>query len=149
MSKKQELNKKVFENYLEMHLNELGYGGFILEFEDNIYTLSFPNLPFSIYFDDYIFYPNPTFLNFYLNELKILSLWDMSEQECFINQSTKHIKSDFNKKQLEANKEKIRQLLEVDKNIKITKIAEELGMTRQGLYKNQELIKLIKSLKSK
>ena len=29
----------------------------------------------------------------------------MSEQECFINQSTKHIKSDFNKKQLEANKE--------------------------------------------
>lgn len=147
MTKKQELLKKIFESELERHLNELGYGGFILDFEDNIYNLSFPNLPFSIFFDDFEFFSQPTFLNFYLNKSKILSLWDISEQESFINQSTKHIKDDFNKKRLEENQQKIKHILETNKKISITKIAEELGITRQAIYKNADLKKFIDDIK--
>ena len=51
-------------------------------------------------------------------------------------------------KRLEENKKKISKLLSVDKNIKIPQIAKELGITRQGLYKNQELMELINKLKS-
>ena len=49
---------------------------------------------------------------------------------------------------LQENKKKISKLLSVDKNIKIPQIAKELGITRQGLYKNQELMELINKFKS-
>ncbi len=48
---------------------------------------------------------------------------------------------------LEENKKKISKLLSVDKNLKISEIAKELNITRQGLYKNQELKNLIDELK--
>ena len=55
------------------------------------------------------------------------------------NQGKTHIKDDYNKNKLKENKEKIRQLLEVDKTLTITAIAQELNITRQGLYKTKNL----------
>ena len=54
-----------------------------------------------------------------------------------------YLREEKDLKRLEENKKKISKLLSVDKNIKIPQIAKELGITRQGLYKNQELIELI------
>ncbi len=59
-----------------------------------------------------------------------------------------YLREEKDLKRLEENKKKISKLLSVDKNIKIPQIAKELGITRQGLYKNQELIELINKLKS-
>ena len=146
MNKKQELNKKIFESNLERHLKLLGYSNYQLEFEEGVYNLVFQNEPMSIFFDDFEFL-KPYFLSFYIKGFKAFTLWKKDEI-IQTNQGKSHIKDDYNKNKLKENKEKIRQLFAVDKNIKITKIAEELGMTRQGLYKNQELIELINKLKS-
>lgn len=146
MNKKQELNKKIFESNLERHLKLLGYSNYQLEFEEGVYNLVFQNEPMSIFFDDFEFL-KPYFLSFYIKGFKAFTLWKKDEI-IQPNQGKSHIKDDYNKNKLKENKEKIRQLFAVDKNIKITKIAEELGMTRQGLYKNQELIELINKLKS-
>ena len=59
-----------------------------------------------------------------------------------------YLREEKDLKRLEENKKKISKLLSVDNNIKIPQIAKELGITRQGLYKNQELIELINKLKS-
>ncbi len=59
-----------------------------------------------------------------------------------------YLREEKDLKRLEENKKKISKLLSVDKNIKIPQIAKELGITRQGLYKNQELMELINKLKS-
>ena len=59
-----------------------------------------------------------------------------------------YLREEKDLKRLEENKKKISKLLSVDKNIIIPQIAKELGITRQGLYKNQELIELINKLKS-
>lgn len=59
-----------------------------------------------------------------------------------------YLREEKDLKRLEENKKKISKLLSVDKNIKIPQIAKEIGITRQGLYKNQELIELINKLKS-
>ena len=59
-----------------------------------------------------------------------------------------YLREEKDLKRLEENKKKISKLLSVDKNIKIPQIAKELGITRQGLYKNKELIELINKLKS-
>ena len=59
-----------------------------------------------------------------------------------------YLREEKDLKRLEENKKKISKLLSVDKNIKIPQIAKELGITIQGLYKNQELIELINKLKS-
>ena len=146
MNKKQELNKKIFESNLERHLKLLGYSNYQLEFEEGVYNLVFQNEPMSIFFDNFEFL-QPYFLSFYIKGFKAFTLW---KKDVIIqpNQGKSHIKDDYNKNKLKENKEKIRQLFAVDKNIKITKIADELGMTRQGLYKNQELIELINKLKS-
>ncbi len=146
MNKKQELNKKIFESNLERHLKLLGYSNYQLEFEEGVYNLVFQNEPMSIFFDDFEFL-KPYFLSFYIKGFKAFTLWKKDEI-IQPNQGKSHIKDDYNKNKLKENKEKIRQLFAVDKNIKITKIADELGMTRQGLYKNQELIELINKLKS-
>ena len=58
-----------------------------------------------------------------------------------------YLREEKDLKRLEENKKKISKLLSVDKNIKIPQIAKELGITRQGLYKNQELIELINKFK--
>lgn len=146
MNKKQELNKKIFESNLERHLKLLGYSNYQLEFEEGVYNLVFQNEPMSIFFDDFEFL-KPYFLSFYIKGFKAFTLWK-KDDIIQPNQGKSHIKDDYNKNKLKENKEKIRQLFAVDKNIKITKIADELGMTRQGLYKNQELIELINKLKS-
>ena len=59
-----------------------------------------------------------------------------------------YLREEKDLKRLEENKKKISKLLSVDKNIKIPQIAKELGITRQGLYKNQELMELINKLNS-
>ena len=59
-----------------------------------------------------------------------------------------YLREEKDLKRLEENKKKISKLLSVDNNIKIPQIAKELGITRQGLYKNQELMELINELKS-
>ena len=59
-----------------------------------------------------------------------------------------YLREEKDLKRLEENKKKISKLLSVDNNIKIPQIAKELGITRQGLYKNQELMELINKLKS-
>lgn len=146
MTKKQELNKKIFESNLERHLKLLGYSNYQLEFEEGVYNLVFQNEPMSIFFDDFEFL-KPYFLSFYIKGFKAFTLWK-KDDIIQPNQGKSHIKDDYNKNKLKENKEKIRQLLEVDKTIKITQIAKELEMTRQGLYKNKELMELINKLKS-
>ena len=146
MSKKQELNKKIFESDLERHLKLLGYNHYQLEFEEGVYNLVFQNEPMSIFFDNFGFL-EPYFLSFYIKGSKAFTLWKKDEI-IQANQVKSHIKDDYNKNKLKENKEKIRQLLLVDKTIKITKIAKELNITRQGLYKNQELMEVINKLKS-
>ncbi len=59
-----------------------------------------------------------------------------------------YLREEKDLKRLEENKKKISKLLSVDNNIKIPQIAKELGITRQGLYKNQELMELINKFKS-
>ena len=59
-----------------------------------------------------------------------------------------YLREEKDLKRLEENKKKISKLLSVDNNIKIPQIAKELGITRQGLYKNKELMELINKLKS-
>ena len=49
---------------------------------------------------------------------------------------------------LQTNKDLIKKLIEEDNKISISEIAKNLNMTRQGIYKNKELIDLIKELKS-
>lgn len=146
MTKKQELNKKIFESNLERHLKLLGYSNYQLEFEEGVYNLVFQNEPMSIFFDDFEFL-KPYFLSFYIKGFKAFTLWK-KDDIIQPNQGKSHIKDDYNKNKLKENKEKLRQLLEVDKTIKITQIAKELEMTRQGLYKNKELMELINKLKS-
>ena len=58
-----------------------------------------------------------------------------------------YLREEKDLKRLEENKKKISKLLSVDKNLKISEIAKELNITRQGLYKNQELKNLIDELK--
>ena len=146
MNKKQELNKKIFESNLERHLKLLGYSNYQLEFEEGVYNLVFQNEPMSIFFDNFEFL-QPYFLSFYIKGFKAFTLWKKDEI-IQPNQGKSHIKDNYNKNKLKENKEKIRQLLEVDKTLSITAIAQELGITRQGLYKNQELIELINKLKN-
>ena len=100
----------------------------------------------SIFFDNFEFL-QPYFLSFYIKGFKAL-LYGKKDVIIQPNQGKTHIKDDYNKNKLKENKEKIRQLLEVDKTLTITAIAQELNITRQGLYKNQELIQLINKLKS-
>ncbi len=59
-----------------------------------------------------------------------------------------YLREEKDLKRLEENKKKINKLLLVDKTLKVSEIAKELNITRQGLYKNQELMELINKLKS-
>lgn len=59
-----------------------------------------------------------------------------------------YLREEKDLKRLEENKKKINKLLLVDKTLKVSEIAKELNITRQGLYKNKELIELINKLKS-
>jgi uncharacterized protein YneR len=59
-----------------------------------------------------------------------------------------YLREEKDLKRLEENKKKINKLLLVDKTLKVSEIAKELNITRQGLYKNRELMELINKLKS-
>lgn len=59
-----------------------------------------------------------------------------------------YLREEKDLKRLEENKKKINKLLLVDKTLKVSEIAKELNITRQGLYKNKELMELINKLKS-
>jgi transcriptional regulator of acetoin/glycerol metabolism len=59
-----------------------------------------------------------------------------------------YLREEKDLKRLEENKKKISKLLSVDKTLKVSEIAKELNITRQGLYKNRELMELINKLKS-
>ena len=48
---------------------------------------------------------------------------------------------------LRANKEIIKKLIDNDNKISISEIAKNLNMSRQGIYKNKELIDFINELK--
>lgn len=153
MTKKQELNKKVFEETLKKHLKFLGYSLNENDLEEgenetgNFYRLFIG--AFTLYFDDYRYYDEHLpFIAFLKQGFQIGCLFPNSynpTSKTIIQR--KHIKDDFNKEQLKLNKEKIRQLLEVDKTLSITAIAQELGITRQAIYKNTDLKKFIDNLK--
>lgn len=59
-----------------------------------------------------------------------------------------YLREEKDLKRLEENKKRINKLLLVDKTLKVSEIAKELNITRQGLYKNKELIELINKLKN-
>ena len=59
-----------------------------------------------------------------------------------------YLREEKDLKRLEENKKKINKLLLVDKTLKVSEIAKELNITRQGLYKNQEHMEIINKLKS-
>ena len=154
MLKNQERLKKSFLGELEKHLIFLGYEGYELETRDNLgyeyYRLALKTEPVVIYFDCYDFTKTTiSFLHFTLQGIMTATLFKIFKKNKKSIENTKvtHIKEKFNREQLELKKEKIRQLIEVDKTIKITKIAEELGITRQSLYKNIELKNFIDRLK--
>ena len=154
MSRNQERIKKSFLGELEKHLIFLGYEGYELETRENLgyeyYRLALRTEPVVIYFDCYDFTKTTiSFIHFTLQGIMTATLFKIFEtnKKSIENKKVTHIKEKFNREQLELKKEKIRQLIEVDKTMKITKLAEELGMTRQGLYKNQELMEFIKKIK--
>lgn len=139
--------EKHFKLNLEKDLKTLGYNLNDMSFEkneeDNIYSFLLHGTTV-IYFDEYKFFEY--FIQFFNQGIKVCILGKPIE----INNSVKaenYLRAEYDRKNLEGYKEKIRQLLEVDKKTSITAIAQELGITRQGLYKNLELKKYIDTLK--
>lgn len=146
MTKKQ--LEKHFKITLEKDLKTLGYSMDLMGFEkledNNLYCISIENNSV-LYFDN--FNNINGFLNFYIKEIKVFSLCKKTIVDTF-KKSKNYIKSEHDEKNLKIYKEKIRQLIKVDKKIKITEIAKELGITRQAIYKNLELKKFIENLKT-
>jgi len=140
---KEQLGKEIFERDLTRYLTVFGYKGFRLELEEGIYSLFLGN--FFIYFDDFQFV-EPDFLIFKREKNSICYLCKNKEVDTN-TKNPQHIRADYDKKNLEEYKTKIRQLFKVDKKIKITEIAKELKITRQAIYKNLELKKFIENLK--
>lgn len=62
-------------------------------------------------------------------------------------ENARKVKNDNYKQELSFRKEKIKLLIQENPKITITKIAEELNLSRYGLTKNKELIEYINSLK--
>jgi DNA-binding phage protein len=156
-----EKREKRFIRDLSNKLKKLGYTKFSIEKikkqsdkelydikkNEEIYLLILEDLGLFIYCDDF----EPVYdyyLGFYRNDKLIAQISKKSKVDTLEKTiKTQHIKANYDKKNLEGYKTKIRQLLEVDKKIKITEIAKELGITRQAIYKNKELLSFIKSLK--
>ncbi len=147
--KQKRLNKKHFEMHLNHLIKELGYDYYQLELEEDTYNIVFKNENFSIFFDDFNFI-EPYFLHFFMKGTKIFTLWkkETHPQNEMKPNKMSYLREEKDLKRLKENKEKINKLIQINKKISITNIAQELGITRQGLYKNQELMELINKLKS-
>lgn len=141
-----EKKERLFELNLEKDLKELGYllknMAFEKDEEENFYSILL-NGNIVIYFDEYKFF-NPI-ISFFNKGIPV-SLLTKPEKINILMQSN-YLRAKHDEKKLEEYKTKIRHLLELEPNLKITKIAEELGITRQAIYKNLELKKFIDSLK--
>jgi len=145
--KSKETQEKHFKLNLENDLKKFGYKLSEMHFDkdetSNTYNFLI-NGNIIVRFDDYRFLKD--FIQFYNKGICTVSLVNpISIKASSSNNS--YLRKEKDLKRLEKNKEKIRQLISVDNTIKIPQIAEELGITRQGLYKNQELMNLINELK--
>ena len=80
---------------------------------------------------------------------KIIELGKKLKKDVRPDEKKSYIREQHDKKKLEQYKEKISKLLEIDKKISITKIAESIGITRQAIYKNIELNVFIENIKKK
>lgn len=116
--------------------------------EEEVYEVYLDDLATVIFFDDFRMIDN-RFLYFFKDGKTVTIIRQLNKvvKEKKVVVKTKYIKADYDKKNLDEYKNKIRQLLKVDKKIKITEIANELGITRQAIYKNKELKSFIDSLK--
>ena len=143
-----EKKERLFELNLENDLKKMGYELSKMHFDkdetSNTYNF-FINGNIIVHFDEYNF--TEDYINFYNKGIFVVSLVNPTIIKAS-NSNNSYLRKEKDLKKLKRNKEKIRQLITVDKNIKISEIAKELEITRQGLYKNQELMNLINELKS-
>lgn len=142
-----EKKEKSFRLNLEKDLEKIDYKlsdmCFEKDEENNAYNFLL-NGNIVVYFDDYSF--GGQFIHFYNKGIHIISITKPREISKYIKPDN-YLRAEHDKRNLEEYKSKIRQLILVDKKIKITQIAEELGITRQAIYKNTDLKKFIDSLK--
>ncbi len=111
------------------------------------------SLNITIYFDKFEIGKNNDYIDFFREEKFIMSIYknsQISKVDKIGKPATRkksYIREEHDKKKLEEYKEKISKLLEVDKKISITKIAQNLGITRQAIYKNTEINVFIEKMK--
>ena len=133
-----------------LNQNDIKVGG-----DKKTKILIIDSIDITIYFDKFEINKNKNYIDFFNNNKYIMMIGknrQLSKVEKIGKPAVKkksYIREEHDKQKLEHYKEKISKLLEVDKKISITKIAQNLGITRQAIYKNIELNVFIENMKKK
>lgn len=131
-----------------LNQNDIKVGG-----DKKTKILIIESLDITIYFDKFEINKNKNYIDFFNNNKYVMMIGKNSQLSKVDKigkpaiRKKNYIREEHDKKKLTEYKEKISKLLEVDKKISITKIAENLGITRQAIYKNIELNLFIEKMK--